>query len=173
MKKKELHNNKSTGFTTPKDYFNSFEDRLFDVLKTENTIPKQEGFKVPDAYFDGLEDSLSAQLFSKEETTKVIPLQRKKNYLKYIGYAAAACVLFLGAINFFSDTTKLTIDEVVNSEINNFIEDDLIALNNYDLINVYEEENIDITTIFEVDLNETDTIDYLENTADPYDLLDE
>ena len=49
----------------------------------------------------------------------------------------------------------------------------MIALNNYDLVDVYEEENVDITTTFEVDLDETDTIDYIENTIDPYDLLTE
>ncbi|EDP94904.1 hypothetical protein U8527_15220 [Kordia algicida OT-1] len=174
MKKNELHNDKSAGFTTPKDYFNTFEDRLFDTLHSESMLPEKEGFKVPDAYFDGLEDSLSTKLFAKEETTKVIPLQRKKNYFTYIGYAAAACILFLGVITFIgnSDSSELSnIDNVVNTEINSFIENDLIALNNYELMNVYEEENIDVSTIFEVDLNETETIDYLENSADPYDLL--
>lgn len=174
MKKKELHNDKSAGFTTPKDYFNTFEERLFDTLHSESMLPEKEGFKVPDAYFDSLEDSLSAQLFSEEKTTKVIPLQRKKNYFTYIGYAAAAaCILFLGVLNFFGDDgDELTnIDSVVNTEINSFIENDLIAMNNYELMNVYEEEDIDVTTIFEVDLNETETIDYLENSTDPYDLL--
>ncbi|QHI38890.1 hypothetical protein IMCC3317_42900 [Kordia antarctica] len=172
MKNKKLHINKNSGFTTPKDYFETFEDRLFDSIKTETIIPKEEGFKVPDTYFDGLEDSLSAQLFSSENETKVIPLNTKKSFLKYIGYAAAACVLFLGAINFFQDeTVDNSIDSVVNSEINTFIENDLIALNNYELMTAFEEENIDVSSLFEVSLNETETIDYLENTIDPYDLL--
>lgn len=171
MKNNELHN-KETGFNTPKDYFNTFEERLFDRMKTEAVIPKETGFKTPDSYFDSLEDSLSKELFHTKEATKVIPLQRKRNYLKYITYAAAACIVFFVAINFINtDSTKLTIEEIVDSEINSFIEDDLIALNNYDLITVYEEENIDVSTIFEVDLNETETIDYLDNIADPYDLL--
>ncbi|WP_298519363.1 hypothetical protein [uncultured Kordia sp.] len=174
MNNNELHN-KETGFNTPKDYFNTFEERLFDRMKTEAVIPKETGFTTPDAYFDSLEDSLSKKLFSTEETPKVIPLQRKRNYLKHLSYAAAACILFFVAINLINTDSdaNLTIDKVVNSEINEFIENDLIALNNYDLIAVYEEENVDITTTFEVNLDEIDTIDYLENTTDPYDLLTE
>lgn len=174
MKNKKLHtNNLSTGFTTPKDYFDTFEERLFDKLQAETVIPKVEGFKVPDNYFDGLEGSLANELFASEEKeTKVIPLHTKRNYLKYIGYAAAACVLLLGAINFFqSTTTYVSIDDVVNSEINTFIENDLIAMNNYELMTAFEEENIDVSSLFEVNLNDTETIDYLENIADPYDLL--
>ncbi|MEM6717849.1 MAG: hypothetical protein AAF611_00905 [Bacteroidota bacterium] len=171
MKNNELHN-KETGFNTPKDYFNSFEDRLFDRMETEAIIPKETGFKAPDAYFDSLEATISEQLFQTEKETKVIPLQRKRTYIRYISYAAAACVLFFIAIN-FSNTPEdtLTIKDMASTEINEFIENDLIALNNYDLITVYEEENVDVNILFEVNLNETETIDYLENTADPYDLL--
>ncbi len=173
MKNKKLHtNNISDGFTTPKDYFDTFEARLFDKLHTESVIPKAEGFLVPDSYFDSLEDTLTQQLFTESEETKVIPFNTKKNYLKYIGYAAAACVLLVGAINFFGTTTTgISIDNVVNSEINTFIENDLIAMNNYELMNVYDEENIDVAALFEVKLNETETIDYLENNVDPYDLI--
>lgn len=174
MKNKKLHtNNTPSGFTTPKDYFDTFEDRLFEKLQTATIIPKETGFKVPDNYFDGLEDSLANELFSSEEKhIKVIPIHSKKKYLTYIGYAAAACVLFLGIINFFPDsTTGISIDTVVNSEINTFIDDDLIAMNNYELMTAFEEENIDISSIFEVHLNETETINYLENTTDPYDLV--
>jgi len=173
VKDKKLHINKNSGFTTPQDYFDTFEDRLFEKLQAETVIPKETGFTIPDSYFDGLEDSLANELFPSEENeTKVVPLYAKKKYLKYIGYAAAACVLFLGAITFFSDsTTIISMDDVVNSEINTFIDDDLIAMNNYELMTAFEEENIDISSIFEVNLNETETIDYLENSTDPYDLL--
>lgn len=169
MKNNELHN-KKTGFEAPKDYFNTFEDRLFDRMKTEAVIPKDSGFTAPDAYFDSLEDKLSKELFGQEEAPKVIPLQRKRNYIRYVSYAAAACVVLLIAINFINTPPETQL-ELADTEINTFIENDLIALNNYELMTVYEEENIDINSIFEVDLNETDTIEYLENEADPYELL--
>lgn len=176
MKKNELHNKKITeGFSTPKDYFNTFEDRLFGKLEAEAAIPKEEGFKVPDAYFDGLEDRLADKLFAPStEETKVIPLSNRKIYLKYISYAAAACIIFFGIatnIDFGGESITNPQVTIVDGDINTFIENDLIAMNNYDLVDVFEEENIDISTIFEVDLDEIETIDYLENTADPYDLL--
>jgi len=177
VKNNELHNN-NTGFNTPKEYFNSFEDRLFERMNTKSVIPKETGFQTPDAYFDSLEDSLSKELFGTEETSKVIPLQRKRDYLKYISFSAAACILLFVAINLINigpdiNPDGLAFEKIEDSEINEFIENDLIALNNYDLVDVYEEENVDITTTFEVDLDETDTIDYIENTIDPYDLLTE
>lgn len=173
MKNNELHN-KNAGFNTPKDYFNSFEDRLFDRMNTEAILPKETGFKAPEAYFDRLEDSLAKELFQTEEEAKIIPLQRKRNYIQYLSYAVAACILLFIGINFINTDTGIdgfTMEKVVNSEINEFIENDLIALNNYDLITVYEEENVDISTIFEVDLSDTETIDYLENIENSYDLL--
>ena len=172
MKNNDLHNKKITeGFTTPSDYFDAFEDRLFEKLQAETVIPKEDGFKVPDAYFDGLEDTLSAQLFSAPtEETKVIPLAGRKSYLKYIGYAAAACMLLFVISNFLI-IEPIEGTDIVDSDINTFIEDDLIAMNNYELATAFEEENIDISTLFQVDLNETETIDYLENVTDPYDLL--
>ena len=170
MKKNNLHI-KKTGFTTPNNYFENFEDRLFEKLAEEN-IPKTTGFQVPETYFDGLEDSLSATLFDRTEDVKVISIQRKKNFTKYIRYAAAACVaIFAGILLYMNFSTPVTMDNIVNSEINTFIENDLIALNNYEIVDVYEEENIDISTIFEVELDESETIDYLEKTTDPYEYL--
>jgi hypothetical protein len=174
VKNKKLHtNNAPSGFTTPKDYFDTFEDRLFEKLQTETIIPKTAGFKTPDRYFDGLEDTLANQLFSTEEKeVKVIPLSNRKTYLKYFGYVAAACLLLFGISNFINfESDPNTIPTVADSEINTFIELDLIAMNNYELMTAFEEENIDVSSIFEVTLNETETIDYLENTTDPYDLL--
>jgi len=171
VKNNELHT-KKTGFQTPKDYFDTFEDRLFERMQTEAVIPKKTGFTTPDAYFDNLEDKLSNELFTANQETKIIPLQRKRTYIQYLSYAAAACIMLLIALNFINTPNDpLTIKDMASSEINTFIENDLIALNNYDLINVYEEENVDINTLFDVNLSETETIDYLENSADPYELL--
>lgn len=174
MKNNELHNQKITeGFTTPKDYFDTFEERLFEKIETEATIPKEEGFKIPDAYFDSLEDRLAGTLFATEkEEVKVISLSNRKQYLKYISYVSAACIIIAGIIMFSFGKTNLNTNlTVTENEINTFIDNDLIAMNNYDLFAVYEEENIDISSIIEVNLDEEETIYYLENSVDPYDLL--
>ncbi|WP_046744805.1 hypothetical protein [Kordia zhangzhouensis] len=171
MKKNELHTNQ-TGFKTPKEYFENFEDRFFERLTTESTIPETSGFKAPEMYFNRLEDTLSEKLFSNESETKVISLQFKKNYQKYIRYAVAACLVLVSSVAIYQNTKEIiSIETVENSEINTFIENDLIALNNYELVNVYEEENVDITAVFEVELDESETLDYLEKTTDPYELL--
>lgn len=166
MKENELHKrNIESGFTTPEGYFDAFENRLFAQMKQNATIPKEEGFKVPDGYFDDFENSLFDRLQEEKEDVKVIPLTRKP-YLRYIAYAAAACVLFFGVINFFDANSGKETYEVTDADINQFIDNDLIAMNNYDIMEAFEEENIDVSTIFEVSLNETETIDYLENTIE-------
>ena len=79
--------------------------------------------------------------------------------------------MLIGILNIptIGPTSGITVTE---NDINSFIEEDLIAMNNYDLADAYEEENIDISSIIEVNLDETDTIDYLDNTTDdPYDLF--
>ena len=45
--KKNIHNN---GFKSPEDYFEDFEDRLFNKL-SEDKLPKESGFKIPDGSY--------------------------------------------------------------------------------------------------------------------------
>lgn len=49
---------KTTGFTTPKNYFNCLEENLGSKLYLNNTFKEKTGFNVPDNYFETLDDRL-------------------------------------------------------------------------------------------------------------------
>ena len=69
MNKKDQH--KKSGFTSPKSYFERFDDRLFDRLNNDqkSTLPsKDSGFVAPDNYFDTFESSLFDSIHSAEQS---------------------------------------------------------------------------------------------------------
>ena len=70
MNKKDQH--KKSGFTSPKHYFERFDDRLFDRLNNdqEHTLgSKESGFVTPESYFDTFESSLSDSIRLAEQST--------------------------------------------------------------------------------------------------------
>ena len=64
MDKDKLHTIKSTGFKTPKHYFETFEDELFSKLSEEKAISGIEstGYTVPKDYFSDVDDRILSQL---------------------------------------------------------------------------------------------------------------
>lgn len=145
-------NNKkvNSGFNTPNNYFNKIEDVIINKNNSNKT-----GFKTPENYFDNLETSILA----KNNSAKVIPL---KNYkvIKAIGIAvAASLVLFFSLYNFNANNNNLSIETINVNEIENWIENDLITFNTYEISEIFTDADLDIAN------NETDEIlDYLEYT---------
>ena len=64
-------NEPKNGFKSPENYFEDFEDRLFNKL-SEDKLPKESGFKVPEGYFDQLDQSLILNAKNSEKKTKGI-----------------------------------------------------------------------------------------------------
>ena len=95
---------KTSGFTTPKKYFDDVEYAVFSKLKEEK-LSKQTGFTVPKNYFETVEFAVLDQLSSNKKEVKVISL--KDRFLKVIPYvAAASIVLFLGINAYFLNTNS-------------------------------------------------------------------
>ena len=46
-----------TGFKTPKNYFEKFEDKIFLKL-SEDKFPKESGFETPHLYFDNIDEKI-------------------------------------------------------------------------------------------------------------------
>lgn len=141
---------KSTSFTTPKDYFDTFENSFYNKLAEEN-LPKRTGFSTPETYFETLEETVLSKVLEKE--TKVISL--KERLLKVIPIAAAASILlFIGLNTFLFKTNKsITLDNLSDSDIeywmstNNInyndivlvLQDDLLKDNDFSLTNIKSE----------------------------------
>lgn len=82
------HNN-STGFTTPKDYFSSFNENLFEKLHPNSTDIEDTGFSIPNGYFESFDDELFSKIHTENSsfsTTKETGYTSPKGYLDNIDY---------------------------------------------------------------------------------------
>lgn len=94
MKKDKLHNIKKTGFKTPEDYFDNFEDKLMDNLNSSNALSQinDPGFEVPKNYFENIENDIFKKV--KEDDAPVIQLSSRRQ-LYYVAGIAASIILML------------------------------------------------------------------------------
>jgi hypothetical protein len=125
----------SVGFSVPKDYFNTAEDRFSSFL-IERELPEETGFSIPENYFQNVEKSILKKTGFKKEV-KVISLKSK--FLKYIPVSAAASVasvaLFL-SINYLTylDNSKINFDTLERTDIENWIVENSNELSDKDFI---------------------------------------
>lgn len=166
MKNKKLHNIKSTGFKTPDNYFESFDDKIFSKLNTENPLDsiKKTGFKVPDDYFESFNNTIFEKSLGNKES-KVIPLFSKRN-LVYVSSIAAA-ILLLFNLSIFDN--KPTFDNLDIETVESFIEDENIS--SYDIAALLTDEQIAEDIIIEFTVNEDNIEEYLLNNTDLEDLM--
>jgi hypothetical protein len=165
MKKNKLHNITSTGYKTPENYFESFEDRLFENLSDEEVINgiKTHGYAVPKDYFNAVETDIISKLNTKEKP--IVNLISKTTYY-YVAGIAASLVLMFSLI--FNNDYSISVDTI-----------DTVAIENY----LYQEDytNDELATLITPnDISETDFINinvsdetlnkYLEN-IDTEDLI--
>ncbi|WP_400079683.1 hypothetical protein [Winogradskyella sp. R77965] len=134
MKKDKLYNIKSTGFKTPDNYFESFDDKLFERLPQKDSVDsvKTTGYKTPKDYFDTVEANVFSKLSDDEKP--VIKLSTRKTFYYVAGVAASLLLLFAVFIN--SDTTEELSVEMVENYLGN--ED----LNSYELAELLSDSDL-------------------------------
>ena len=151
-----------TGFKTPENYFDAFENNLFEQLQIET----KTGFKVPDNYFDTLETDVLKQI--EPSKTKVISLINRKQ-LAYISTIAAALVL-----SFFllkpSDLQELTFDDIEYSTYEDYFSIEDINITYNELAEMYDINSTDLDDISFSNIEENNIIEYLseETISDDY-----
>lgn len=155
-------------FKTPEGYFDSFTDNLMSKLSVEETIaPKSEGFKVPDGYFDTLNTKIQAKLNVAEP--KVVQLNPYKSY--YFAAASIAAVLLLYFGLNFNNTPSLTFDDVANSDIESYFDDNELGLSSFEIAEVIPVDELEINDIINNHLNDDNVVDYLNNSVDNFEEL--
>ena len=157
MKNEKLHNIKSTGYKTPDDYFESFDEKIFSKLNIESPLDsiKETGFKVPDNYFESFTDAI----LDKKES-KVIQLFSKTNLI-YISSIAAA-ILLLFNLSIFDN--KPTFGNLDIETVESFIEDENIS--SYEIAALLTEEQIEENIIIDYSFSEDNIEEYLLDNAD-------
>jgi hypothetical protein len=159
MKNEEKYNH---GFKAPDDYFESFEERLFNKLK-ETELPKKHGFDVPDGYFENLEERI-LQNVAQEKTVKVIRLFKRKTFIYAISVAACAALVF----SIYTGNTG-KVEPLRIADIEAYIDGDAMDLDSYDIAQLLSEYEIDNLTleneIFSQESLEDYLLDHLDDTT--------
>lgn len=158
MKKDKLHNIKSSGFKTPDNYFESFEDRFFESLNDNKAIDgiDETGFTVPEGYFDAIDD----KILNKLEDKPVVKLNTRKTFYYIAGIAASLLMLFAIFTNSSGTTKELSV-EMVQTYFENS------NLDSYELAQLLVNADIleEDFTVIETEFNEENLESYLlENT---------
>ncbi len=197
MTKSKEHNLKNDGFKTPEGYFDSFKDRLFDKMEAgAESLPKKDGFTTPEGYFDKLEDKIvgslkdgdvmpkthgmavpegyfenfEERLFDRiEQNDKEVKVIKLSTYRKYVYTAisvAAALVLFFTV---FYKPEGNTIDSLPTAYIDELIDDGMITMDSYEIAEVFEDQEINISDLMEDTYDYDNMIEYISNNVDDLD----
>lgn len=161
-------NTEKNSFKTPEGYFDSFTDNLMTKLSAEETIaPNKDGFKVPEGYFESLYQEIESKL--KVEEPKVIQLNPYKKYYFAVASIAAVLLLYFG-IN-FNSTPGLTFDDIANSDIENYFDNNDLDLSSFEIAEVIPVDELEINDIINNHLNDANVVDYLNNSIDDFEEL--
>jgi len=157
-----------SGFKTPEKYFINLEDEILSKIAVEK-FPEKEGFNLPASYFENLEDdvflklkedkitkSLKAEIpegyfntiedrvFDKLKEDNLIQLKvislRSKFIKVFTPLAIAASLLLFFIVNY--NNNKYNIENVATSEIDTWIEEDLITLDANQIAEVFSDVNL-------------------------------
>ena len=163
-------NNKhiKTGFKTPDNYFDSFEEKLLNKLsiETEVLIDNKTGYKIPKDYFDAFEKELLSKVEKPEP--KVIPLFNTRK-LYYVASVAAILIFSLFIINpTYSD--PITFDDLEYASIEEYINTENIDISAVELADLYGVETNDLDHISFLNIEDDNILEYLseETTSDDY-----
>jgi len=145
---------KKEGYTEPENYFETLEATVFDTIK------EKEHLRVPDNYFETLEDNVFYKIKKENNNTPRI-INLKSRFLKvFAPIAIAASLLLLIMFNYNTTNNTISFDNVATVDIENWIEDDLIAIDAYQITEVFEDTNLED----EFNEDEINVLNYLNGT---------
>ncbi|WOD44301.1 hypothetical protein [Hwangdonia lutea] len=167
MKNKNLHNMKSSGFKTPDNYFESFDDKLLAKLKAQNKLDdiKTTGFKVPNDYFETIDDAILSTVQNQKDTKVVSLFSWRK--MAYASAVAASIILMFNL--FFNTPEKLTFDSLEIASIENYLAEE--GFTTYELATLLTDEELNSEAFTNTQITEDSLEDYLLNNANIEDLL--
>jgi len=145
---------KKEGYTVPENYLNTIEATVFDAIREKQHVG------VPKNYFETIEDKVFDKI-KKENTNGSRIINLKSRVIKvFIPIAIAASLLLLFMINYNSSNNATSFDNVATKDIENWIEDDLIALDAYQIAEVFDDINLED----EFSQDDINVLDYLNGT---------
>ncbi len=137
-----------SGFGTPKGYFETVENAVFENLQ-------ESVFSVPQGYFDTVEDAVFEKI---NDETRVISFKRRFAK-RIIPIAVAASLLLFVTLQIFNPNKKDIFAQIEISEIENWIENGDLELSPYEIAAAYEDIDLEILD-FSNTYNDDDLINY-------------
>ena len=135
------------GFSSPEGYFDDVENGVFEELSKEKPI-KESGYAIPEGYLETVEENVLEKLSGESKSIKVISL--KDILLKRVlPVAVAASLLLIIYINFNNKTSSF--ESITATDIEQWIENDLITLDTYEIAEVYSDTEIENQDIYAED----------------------
>lgn len=167
MKKGHLHNIKTPGFKIPEDYLDTFEDRLFKKINTQDSLASisEPGYTVPDTYFDTFEARLEARL-NNHQSPQVIKLRPWRKVALASSVAAAVLLLFTIIIR---SQNELSINQIETASIEAYLKDQ--NLSSYDIASFLNEEDLIVDNFAPTTFTEDSLESYLLNHTSIEDLI--
>jgi hypothetical protein len=175
-----------SGFRTPEKYFENLEDEILSKIAA-GKFPKKEGFNLPASYFEKIEDDVFLKL-DEDKITKSLKTEIPEGYFNTIEdrvfnklkkdnliqpkvidlrsklikvftpLAIAASLLLFFIVNY--NNNEYNIENVATSEIDTWIEEDLITLEAYQIAEVFSDVNLNE----EIDSEDEELLEYLNGT---------
>lgn len=153
-----------TGFKTPKDYFDTFENNIYEQLE----IQPKTGFKTPDNYFDTLEESILNKASSSETKVRRLISRKQITYISTI----AATLVFSFLIFKPSDIQNTTFENIEYTVYEEYLSTEHIDMSPYELAELYNINSNDLDDISFSTLEEDNIMNYLTDEIDSEDYFD-
>lgn len=153
----KLNINNSNPFSTPKNYFDTIQNKVLNKIKIEETENK---FTIPQGYFDSIEENVFKKLNNKP---KVITLHSKVLKL-LIPVSVAASILLIFSLSFIenNNTKQDLLATIKTTEIENWLDNGYIDINTFDIASTYSDSDLENIEL-ENTLDEENLINYLDD----------
>jgi hypothetical protein len=161
-----LNKIKTTGFNTPKDYFESFDKKLLSKLASKNQLDtiKSTGFNIPEGYFETVDEIIFNKVENKKET-KVVQLFSWKK----VAYTSAIAASLILMFNIFNPSDELTFDALEMATIENYLfDEDFLS---YEIASLLTLDDLNSDVFTNTNISEATLEDYLLDNTNIEDLL--
>ncbi|NER18492.1 hypothetical protein [Spongiivirga citrea] len=167
---KDNRNKKKNTFGVPENYFDNFQDRLFEKINGLEATPildsikeNGDGFKIPGGYFE----AVSGNILKKNEfEPKVVNLFSSRSF-RYIGSIAASVLICLIGYSVFTYESG----ELEFEDIQAYLGNNLTDYNSYELAELLQLEADELNDLNNLNFQDETVIDYLDDQTDSYESL--
>lgn len=149
-------------FKVNENYFDNFEDSIIDSLENQHNKSIKSTLKVPENYFENFEQMVLSKLNSTTENKKVKVISLRSKIIKISATITVAASLALFFIFNRQQNDDLTFDSLALSEIEEWIDQDQLDLDAYQIAAVYTETKLQ-PNIINSTINEDELEEFLRN----------